>query len=118
MRIWRILSGVLSIILFLVILVQSFAAGVANTLVANGESSGSVGVICAILMLVGGIVSLVLNNSKSKGGDIALIVIYGIFAVLAFFGHGSIYKDLIVWGIWAVICIVFAFIDFQSKKND
>ena len=56
MRVWKLVSGILSIILFAVVMFQSCAAGVVNALEDNGGISGSVGVIVGILMLAGGIV--------------------------------------------------------------
>ncbi len=58
MRVWKLVSGILSIILFAVVMFQSCAAGVVNALEDNGGISGSVGVIVGILMLAGGIVSI------------------------------------------------------------
>ena len=45
MRVWKLVSGILSIILFAVVMFQSCAAGVVNALEDNGGISGSVGVI-------------------------------------------------------------------------
>ena len=41
MKTWKLVSGILSIILFVIVTFQSCAAGVANSLEANGETSGS-----------------------------------------------------------------------------
>ena len=51
MKTWKLVSGILSIILFVIVTFQSCAAGVANSLEANGETSGAAGVFEAILML-------------------------------------------------------------------
>lgn len=75
MRVWKLVSGILSIILFAVVMFQSCAAGVVNALEDNGGISGSVGVIVGILMLAGGIVSIATRNKTGKGHDIALIVL-------------------------------------------
>ena len=50
MKVWKLVSGILSIILFVFVSFQSCAAGVSNALEANGEASGSAGIIVAILM--------------------------------------------------------------------
>ena len=78
MRVWKLVSGILSIILFAVVMFQSCAAGVVNALEDNGGISGSVGVIVGILMLAGGIVSIATRNKTGKGHDIALIVLFGL----------------------------------------
>ena len=84
MRVWKLVSGILSIILFAVVMFQSCAAGVVNALEDNGGISGSVGVIVGILMLAGGIVSIATRNKTGKGHDIALIVLFGLAAVFGF----------------------------------
>ena len=58
MKTWKLVSGILSIILFVVVTFQSCAAGISNTLQENGEVGGSAGVLVAIMLLAGGIVSI------------------------------------------------------------
>ena len=86
MKVWKLVSGILSIILFVFVSFQSCAAGVSNALEANGEASGSAGIIVAILMLAGGIVSIATRKSLGKGGNIALIVLFGLAAIIGFAG--------------------------------
>lgn len=97
MKVWKLVSGILSIILFVFVSFQSCAAGVSNALEANGEASGSAGIIVAILMLAGGIVSIATRKSLGKGGNIALIVLFGLAAIIGFAGYGS-FSDLAIWG--------------------
>lgn len=59
MKTWKLISGILSMVLFVLVAFQSCAAGVVNTLENNGGSSGSVGFFVAIMMLAGGIVSVI-----------------------------------------------------------
>ena len=66
MRVWKLVSGILSIILFAVVMFQSCAAGVVNALEDNGGISGSVGVIVGILMLAGGIVSIATRKRLAR----------------------------------------------------
>ena len=116
MKTWKLVSGILSIILFGFVSFQSCAAGVGNTLADNGEVSGSAGFIVAIMLLAGGIVSIA-TRSGSKGGNIALIVLYGIGALLGFTMAGS-YADLNIWAGWCLICAVLAIIALvKAKKN-
>ena len=61
---------------FAFVMFQSCAAGISNSLAENGESGGSAGLIVAIILLAGGIVSIATRNG-SKGGNIALIVLFG-----------------------------------------
>lgn len=116
MKTWKLVAGILSIILFVVIMVQSCAAGAVNALEENGGSSGSVGAICGILVLTGGIVSVATRKSEGKGGNIALIIIFGLAAVIGFAGHGN-YGDLVIWSIWAAINALLALIAIVKAKK-
>ena len=53
------------------------------------EVSGSAGIIVAILMLAGGIVSIATRNAAGKGGNIALIVLFGLAALIGFTNYVS-----------------------------
>ena len=113
MKTWKLVSGILSIILFLLVTFQSCAAGVLNALEENGESSGSAG-----LMLAGGIVSIA-TRKGGKGGNIALIVIFGLAALIGFTMAGS-FADLTIWAGWCLICAVLALISLikGNKKAE
>lgn len=118
MKVWKLVAGILSCILFIFVTFQSCAAGVANALAENGESSGSAGVLVAIFMLAGGIVSIATRKSTKKGGNIALIILFGLAAMIGFALHGS-YSDLAIWSGWCLINAVIALIAiFTTKKDD
>ncbi len=108
MKTWKLVSGILCIVLSLFVLLQSCAAGLSNTLQDNGEVGGSAGVIVAIMLLAGGIVSIA-TRKGGKGGNIALTVMFGIAALLGLTLAGS-YGDLVIWAVWCLICAVLAII--------
>lgn len=117
MKTWKLVSGILSIILFVVVAFQSCAAGVANALEENGEISGSAGIFVAIMMLAGGIVSIATRKAKGKAGNIALIVLFGLAALIGFTNYGS-YSDLAIWSGWCLINAVLALVAiFTGKKK-
>ena len=62
MKTWKLVSGIISIVLFAFVMFQSCAAGISNSLAENGESGGSAGLIVAIILLAGGIVSIATRN--------------------------------------------------------
>lgn len=105
MKVWKLVSGILSIVLTLIVMMQSCAAGAYNALEENGEVSGSAGFVVAIMLLAGGIVSIVTRESAGKGGSIAMIVLFGLGALLGFTMAGS-YSDLSIWAGWCLICVV------------
>lgn len=107
MKTWKLVSGILTIIFFIIVTFQSCAAGMLNAIENNGDSSGSIGILVAILMLAGGIVSIAVRNSTKKGGNIALIILFGLAALCGFAGHGT-YSDLVIWSVWCLINAVLA----------
>ena len=116
MKVWKLVSGILSMILFVLVAFQSCAAGVSNALEANGEVSGSAGIIVAILMLAGGIVSVVTRKSEKKGGNIALIILLGLAALIGFTNYGS-YSDLAIWSGWCLINAILAIVAIITGKK-
>lgn len=115
MKNWKLVSGILSIVLCLFVLFQSCAAGLSNALQENGEVGGSAGVIVAIMLLAGGIVSIV-TRKGGKGGNIALIILYGIGALFGFTFAGS-YGDLVIWAAWCLICAALAVVSLLKSKK-
>lgn len=106
---WKLVSGILSMVLFVLVSFQSCVAGLGNTISQNGEVGGSAGIIVAIMLLSGGIVSVATRKSVGKGGDIALVVLFGIGAFLGILLAGS-FGDLVIWGIWCLVNAVLALI--------
>lgn len=118
MKMWKLISGIISCILFILVAFQSCAAGLSNALEENGESSGSAGIIVAILMLTGGIVSIVVHKSAKTGANIALVVIFGLAALVGFAMKGS-YSDLGIWSGWCLINAALALLAiFLGKGKD
>lgn len=115
MKTWKLVSGILSIVMFFIVSLQSCAAGLSNAIEANGEVGGSAGIFVAVLLLSGGIVSIV-TRKGGKGGNIALIVLFGLAALMGFAGAGS-YTDLIIWSIWCLICAVLAIVSLVKTPK-
>ncbi len=119
MKTTKLVLGILTIVISCFVLFQSCAAGAANALKDNGESSGTGGAFVALLMLAGGITMIASRKNTAKGGSIAGVIIFAIAAIIGFTTAGSVFKDLIVW---AVVCAILAAINllavFRCKKND
>lgn len=116
MKNWKLVSGILSIVLCVFVVFQSCAAGAYNALEANGEVSGSAGAMVAILMLAGGIVSIATRKRSGKGSNIALIVLFALAALLGFTNAGS-YSDLYIWSGWCLICAGMAVVSLIFNKK-
>ena len=117
MKIWKLISGILCIVFSAMVLFQSCAAGVVTAIEENAaDTSAGGGMILAILMLAGGIISIA-TRKGGKGGNIALLVIF-LLAALAGFANQGVFKDLIIWSAWCLICAVLALIGiFTSRKT-
>ena len=105
---------------FLIISFQSCAVGFVNAVEDNkDDTSGAGGILVAFGLLIAGIVATVLWKKKSKGGDIALIVIYGLTALMGFSNQGT-FSDLVIWSSWALICAIMAVVAYMlhSKANN
>ena len=117
MKVFKLVAGILCIILSAFVVFQSCAAGVANTLAENGEASGSAGVIVAVFLLVGGIVMIATRTKEGKGGSIATAIIFALAALIGFIMAGS-YTDLKIWaGLCAVLAVVNIVAAVKDNKN-
>ena len=120
MKTSKLVIGILSIVFSLVILFQSCAANVGSVLGSNGkDTSGSVGTLVAILLIVAGIIGIAARSSK--GGSIAATIIYAIAGISAIGASTGIYKDLLIWGvlslIFAVVFLISVFKQDYSKPG-
>ena len=115
MKTWKLVSGILSIVAFFMVAFQSCAAGIGNAMAENGEASGSAGIIVAIMILSGGIVSIA-TRKGGKGGNIALIVLFGIGALFGYVLAGS-FSDLNIWATWCLINVVLAIVSLVKCKK-
>lgn len=112
---WKLVSGILSMILFIIVSLQSCVVGLGNAVFETGESSGGGGILLAILMLTGGIVGVSTRKSDGNGGNIALIILFGLASLIGFGMAGS-YTDLNVWAFWCFINAVLAIVAMVKNK--
>ena len=106
MKVAKLVSGILSIVLALLVMFQSCAAGISNALKENGEIGGTGGLLVAICLIVAGIVGMATRNGEGKGASIVTAVFYGLGALVGYATAES-YADL---NIWATVCLIFAVI--------
>ena len=104
--------GIISIVLFLIVMLQSCAVGLGNALTGSEEVSGTAGVMLAIFMLIAGIISIISKNSK--GLTITSLVFYALGGLLGIANAGS-YKDLNIWG--GLNLLFTALLAFHLIKN-
>ncbi len=115
MKTTRLVIGIISIVLFLLVSMQSCAAGIGNALADNGEVSGSAGFILALCMLIAGIVGICCR--KQKAGTIVAGCFYAFGGLIGIANVGS-YADLQIWSVLSFIfAIVFIITGIVQKKS-
>lgn len=113
----KLIIGIISIALFILIVFQSCAAGLGNAMSGSDEASGTFGIMVAFLMLIAGIVGVITRDSDKKGGAITCFVFYWICFFFSRIGSGS-FSDLRIWGILAyAFGCVHLFSVMQTKKS-
>lgn len=105
MKVTRLIIGIISFVMALIVTFQSCFAGLGNAMEDNGEVGGSAGVVLAVFAIVAGIIAIVTRKGEGKGPFVAggFYLAGGIIG-LAMAGS---YADLKIWG---VACIIFALV--------
>lgn len=118
MKVWKLVSGILSIIMSIIIGLQSCSVIVAESLARNSRNAGGGGFWVGVFMLAFGIVGVSTSWSKGKGGSIAVMILslFGIIFALSSFSRG--FSDMAIWGTWCGIVGIVALVDLcLPKKN-
>lgn len=117
MKTTKLVIGIVSMVLFVLITFQSCAAGVGNALAENGEVSGTSGFFLAICMLIAGIVAVAGKNSK--GATITAGGFYAFGGIVGICNVGS-FADLMIWSvlsfIFAALFILFGIVMKKKEK--
>ena len=116
MKTAKLVTGILCMVFTLLVLFQSCAAGISNTLGETGESSGFAGLLLALLMLAGGIVVVATRKAPGKGGSIAAIILFFLAAIIGFPNTGS-FSDLKIWSAWCLILGILNLVSLFVKEK-
>ncbi len=118
MKTAKLVIGIISMVLFVIITFQSCAVGVGNTITENGENSGSAGFFLAICMLVAGIVGVC--TRKTIGGGFVSGGFYAVGGLVGIANYGS-YSDLMIWSVlsfaFALVFIVGSILTKRDNQN-
>lgn len=102
MKTAKMVTGILSMIFTILVLFQSCAAGIVNTVENTGDAGGTAGFLLAVLMLAGGIVEVATRKANGKGGTVAATILFLLAAVIGF-TNAKVYQDLNIWAAWCLI---------------
>jgi hypothetical protein len=93
--------GILSVIMFIIVMFQSCATNVVNTLGSNtADTSAGGGTLLAFALLIAGITGALGRDSLKATLTAAIIYLVG--ALIGFISLGT-FGDLVVWSIIALI---------------
>ena len=113
----KLILGIISMVLFVLVAFQSCAAGLGNALSNNGEASGSFGFLVALNLLITGIIAVAARKSVKKLPWIIAAVLLWLNYVYAKIFGGS-YSDLVVWGFLSfALGVFYLFSAVRSKKG-
>lgn len=103
MKTTKLIMEIISIVLFALVSLQSCAAGMANSLQNNGETSGAAGLMLAFCMLIAGIIGICTRKNRTGGIAAGIFYLMGGLIGISNYGNGS-FADL---AIWSVLCFIF-----------
>lgn len=112
---WKLVSGILCMVLFILVSLQSCAVGLGNAVFETGEASGGGGLLLSIFMLTGGIVSVATRKNEGNGGNVALIILFGLASFFGYVLAGS-FSDLRAWATWCLINAIMAIVAMIKNK--
>lgn len=110
----RLIIGIVSFILFFIILFQSCAAGVVNSMAGSSDVGGSAGLIVAFMVVIAGIIAIVCR--KNATGSIIAGVVYALSGIVGL-SNSNVYKDLSIWGVLFIIFAIFYIISGIKQKK-
>ena len=100
MKTTKLILGILSGVLFIIIMLQSCTMTVGEALTENGGAGGIGGVMLSFCVLIGGVVGAAARNSRA--GSIVAAVFYLIGTFFGFAADGGV-----IMNVWAVLSAVF-----------
>lgn len=116
MKAARLIIGILTFFLSIIIMFQSCAAGVVNSMKSSTDVGGSAGIFVALIAIISGIIAIVCRNS-AKGS----IVAGGFYAFGGLIGvsNAKVYTDLKVWGIlFFIFAVFYIYSGIKQKKHE
>jgi len=109
MSVAKLVTGIISIVICVIMLLQSCAITFADALAKQRSISGAAGIFIAILILAIGVISITTRNKGAKGGCVAIVFI-SIIACYVGYINSDDFKDLIIWSIWCGAMGVLSFV--------
>lgn len=104
----RLIVGIISVVLSVMVLMQSCTvAGLGALVSEDAFTSGFGGMLIAFSMLIAGVVDMATRKSPGKAGSVVSIVFYALAALIGVV-FAADFPDL---GMYAGLCLVFGLVD-------
>lgn len=113
MKTAKLIIGILSGVLFVVIALQSCAVFVGDALTESGDAGGASGIVLALCMVIGGVVGAAARNSRA--GAIVAAVFYLLGALFGCISTS--YADLTIWAVLSAAFGIFFIISAIVMKK-
>ncbi len=116
MKVVRLVFGILSMAFSLVIFFQSCSFGCLAAVTDSNDLGGVAGVMAATVLLIVGIIMTCTWNRGVLGGAIAGLIL-SLIAVLFAFINDTMYRDLNIWGIFAVLDVIVNILSIIFRRS-
>lgn len=115
MKTWKLLSGLFTLMSSFFVGLSGVVLGLDQAFKQESDKGESDGIFLAFFMFFGGLVSIFLRKSK-VGGNIAIIILHAIIAIIGFQSDATKWH---VVGAWGLLCaIIAAYSLYQHYKSD
>ena len=102
MKTIKLLAGILGILIAVYILLISCYEAAWNVLTMSGHFNGIVGIVIAVLLMIGSIVRIGMRSAEDDSGSIISLVLFSAATAIAF-ALTPIYRYMQTW---AIVCLV------------
>ena len=115
MKTWKLLSGLFTLMASFFVGFSGLVLGLDQAFKHESDNGESDGIFLAFFMFFGGLVSIFLRKSK-VGGNIAIIILHAIIALIGFQSDATKYH---IVGAWGLLCAaIAAYSLYQHYKGD
>lgn len=116
----RIVIGIFMLVLSVMVLFQSCAAGMVNVAEGNKDAfDGMIGFCVSLCMIAFGIISIATRRTRSYISLRVVATISAIIFILVSFVYNGIYSDLKIWGfLFGVYSVIFSLSSNAIQKNN
>lgn len=116
MKIWKLIAGIISILVGAEILREGNLLYALVTAFDGDATTVCMGILAGVCTIVGGILSIVNYSKGNKGTLIASLVVYSVGAVLCLFAPAK-WGNLILFLGWMLVCIIVAGVDLYRQHK-